>query len=98
MTLSRQLAIEYGNGFSEKNLRRMVQFSEVFSNEKVVVSLVRQLSWSHFTTLIPIKDNIKRDFYAEMCRVEQWNVRTLRNRINSMLYERTALSKKPESK
>lgn len=95
-TLSRQLATDYGNGFAEKSLRRMIQFAEVFPDEKIVVSLIRQLSWSHFVELIPLKDDIKRDFYAELCRVEGWNVRTLRNKIDSMLYERTALSKKPE--
>jgi len=96
VTLSRQLAIDYGNGFSDKNLRRMIQFAEVFQNDQIVISLVRQLSWSHFHSLIAIKDEIKRDFYAEMCRVEQWNVRTLRKKIDSMLFERTALSRKPE--
>lgn len=74
----------------------MIQFSEIFSDEQIVASLMRQLSWSHFLMLIPIKDITKRDFYAEMCRIEKWNTRTLRNKINSMLYERTALSKKPE--
>ena len=57
---------------------------------------MRQLSWTHFTVLIPIKDTIKRDFYAEMCRMGKWNVRTLQKKIDSMLFERTALSKKPE--
>lgn len=75
----------------------MIQFAEVFSDEQIVVSLTRQLSWTHFVTLMPLKDDIKRDFYAEMCRVEGWSVRTLKNKIDSMLYERTALSKKPES-
>ncbi len=97
VTVSRQLTIDYGNGFSEKNLRRMMQFAEVFSDEQIVISLIRQLSWSHFTSLIPIKDDIKRDFYAEMCRLERWNLRTLRNKIDSMLFERTALSKQPET-
>ncbi|MBI5274345.1 MAG: DUF1016 domain-containing protein [Chlamydiales bacterium] len=96
VTLSRQLVLEYGNGFTEKNLRRMIQFAEAFPDEQIVASLLRQLSWSHFTALLPLKDPIKRDFYAEMCRIENWNVRTLRNKIDSMLYERTALSKKPE--
>jgi len=81
VTLSRQLARTYGNGFTDKNLRRMLQFAEIFPDEKVVVSLIRQLSWSHFTTLLPLKDPLKRDFYAEMCRIEQWNVRTLRKKI-----------------
>jgi len=94
-TVSYQLVMEYGGGFSEKNLRRMVQFAEVFPDERIVVTLSRQLSWSHFVTLIPLDQPLQRDFYAEMCRVERWSVRTLRQRIGSMLYERTALSKKP---
>ncbi|MBI5272709.1 MAG: DUF1016 domain-containing protein [Chlamydiia bacterium] len=96
-TVSRQLTSIYGKGFSDKSLRRMIQFGEVFPDEKIVASLLRQLSWTHFTFLIPIKDPLKRDFYAEMCRIEKWNVRTLDKKINSMLFERTALSKKPES-
>lgn len=96
VTLSRQLAQEYGNGFTEKNLRRMIQFAEVFSDEQLIDSLMRQLSWSHFTTLLTVKDSLKRDFYAEMCRIEKWNVRTLRQKIRSLLFERTAISKKPE--
>ncbi len=96
VTVSRQLVADYGNGFTDKNLRRMIQFSEVFQDEQIVAALLRHLTWSHFTALIPVKDGLKRDFYAEMCRVERWNVRTLRSKINSMLYERTALSKQPE--
>jgi predicted nuclease of restriction endonuclease-like (RecB) superfamily len=93
--LSGQLVAEYGKGFSEKNLRRMIQFAEVFSDQEIVVSLTRQLSWTHFVALIPMKDPLQREFYAEMCRVERWSVRTLRKKINSMLYERTAISRKP---
>lgn len=95
-SLGRQLSIEYGNGFTEKNLRRMIQFAEIYHDKKIVVSLIRQLSWTHFIAIIPLKDSLQRDFYAEMCRIERWSVRTLRNKIDSMLYERTALSKKPE--
>ena len=95
-TLSAQLTAEYGRGFSEKNLRRMIQFAAVFPEEENVVSLIRQLSWTHILALIPIDDQLKRMFYIEMCKLEQWSVRTLRQRINSMLYERTAISKKPE--
>ena len=95
-TLSRQLTDDYGNNFNEKNLRRIIQFAEVFPDKEIVVSLIRQLSWTHFIALIPLKDNIQRDFYAEMCRIERWSVRTLRKKIDGMLYERTAISKKPE--
>lgn len=96
-TLSRQLAAEYGRGFEEKNLRRMVQFAEAFPEEAIVATLWRQLSWSHFRELLPLKRPLQRDFYAEMCRIEGWSVRTLASRIDSMLYERTALSRKPEA-
>ena len=70
-TLSRQLEAEYGSGFAEKNLRRMIQFAEVFPIEEIVVSLIRQLSWTHFIALIPLKEPLQRDFYAEMCRLER---------------------------
>ena len=95
-TLSHSLTTEYGRSFEAKNLRRMIQFAETFSDEKIVAALRRQLSWSHFKSLIPLKDPLKRDFYAEMCRIEHWSTRTLDKQIQSMLYERTALSKKPE--
>ena len=64
--------------------------------KEIVVTLSRQLSWSHFVGILPIKDDLQRNFYAEMCRVERWSVRTLRQKIDGMLYERTAISKKPE--
>lgn len=93
--LAKSLSHEYGNGFTEKNLHRMVQFYETFIDKKIVVSLIRQLSWTHFLRLIPIKDTLKRDFYAEMCRLENWSVSTLRHKIGHMLYERTAVARKP---
>lgn len=95
-TLSAQLNEEYGNSFSEKNIRRMMQFAEIFPTKEIVVSLIRQLSWTHILAVIPIKDPLKRAFYIEMCKLEKWSVRTFRERINSMLYERTAISKKPD--
>jgi len=97
VTLSRQLSEDYGNNFNEKNFRRMIQFAEVFSDMEIVVTLSRQLSWSHFVAILPLKDGLQRNFYAEMCRIERWSVRTLRKKIDGMLYERTAISKKPEN-
>lgn len=94
--LGRQLETEFGRGFAEKNLWRMVQFAEVFPDNQIVAALRRQLGWTHFKALIPIKDPLKRDFYAEMCRIENWNTRTLAKKIGSMLFERTAISKKPD--
>lgn len=95
--VGRQLAASYGRGFGLKNLHRMVQFATVFPDPQIVAALLRQLGWTHFTILLPLQDALKRDFYAEMCRVERWSTRELRARIDSMLYERTALSKKPEA-
>ncbi|AHC83890.1 DUF1016 family protein [Pseudomonas aeruginosa] len=95
-TLAAQLVKEYGGSFSVKNLRRMVQFAAAYPDERIVVSLIRQLSWTHFIALIPLKDPLQRDYYAQMASAERWSVRTLRERIDSMLYERTALSQKPE--
>jgi predicted nuclease of restriction endonuclease-like (RecB) superfamily len=96
-TLSRQLQAEFGNGFSRPNLFRMVRFAEAFPDPQIVSTLSRQLSWSHFVEIIPFEDPLKRDYYAEMCRLERWSVRTLRAKVGGMLFERTALSKKPEA-
>jgi predicted nuclease of restriction endonuclease-like (RecB) superfamily len=95
VSLSRQLSADYGASFGEKNLRRMIQFAEVFPDEKIVVSLIRELSWTHFLALLPLNEPLQREFYAEMCRAQRWSVRTLREKIGGMLYERTALSRKP---
>ena len=97
VTASRQLVAAYGRGYAEKNLRRMVQFAEAFPEEQIVATLSRQLSWSHFSALLPLSQPLQREFYAAMCRIERWSVRTLRERIDSMLYERTALSKQPDA-
>jgi len=94
-TLSQQLAGEFGAGFSKSNLSRMVSLFEAFPEPEIVSTLSQQLGWSHFVEIIPIKDQLKRDFYAEMCRLEHWSVRRLREKIDGMLFERTALSKKP---
>ena len=95
-TLSGQLTTEYGRGFSRFALSRMIQLSERFPNQKIVAALSHQLGWSHFMEIIPYDDDLKRDFYAEMCRLERWSVRTLRDKIRGLMYERTAISKKPE--
>ena len=95
-TLSRQLTLEYGRSFEEKNLRRMMQFANQYPDIEIVATLWRQLSWSHFKILIPIKEALERDFYTQMCRIENWSVDALRKKINSLLFQRTAISKKPE--
>jgi predicted nuclease of restriction endonuclease-like (RecB) superfamily len=93
--VSRQLTAEHGQGFSAKSLRHMLRFAEVFADETIVSALRRQLSWTHFRALIYIDDPQKRDFYVDMCRLEGWSTRTLQERIDSQLFERTLLSRKP---
>lgn len=95
-TLSAQLTAEFGRGFGRRNLEQMLRFAEVFPDEQIAQTLSAELSWSHFVELIPIEDRLKREFYAEMCRVERWSVRTLRHKIGHLLFERTAVSKKPD--
>lgn len=96
-TLSQELVRDYGKGFNPSSLTRMIKFAEVFPDEQIVASLVRALSWSHFIEILPLKQPLEREYYAELCRIERWSVRTLRERIGSQLYLRTAISKQPEA-
>jgi predicted nuclease of restriction endonuclease-like (RecB) superfamily len=93
--LSAQLVAEFGRGFTVRNLFNMIRFAEVYPDPKIVSALRAQLGWTHFRQIIAMDDPLKRDFYAEMCRIERWNTRTLEKKIGSMLFERTALSRKP---
>ncbi len=95
--LQRQLQNTFGKqGFQERNIRRMIQFASVFEDEQIVYALRRQLSWTHLKSVIYMEDPLKREFYIEMCKLEKWSSRQLQERIQSLLYERTAISKKPE--
>lgn len=96
-TVSRQLQAEYGaKGFEEKNIRRMMQFAQSFPDFQIVAPLARQLSWSHFLIVMTIKDEPKKEFYLTMAASERWSKRTLLSKIDGMLYERTAISGKPD--
>lgn len=95
-SVSRELVKEFGSGFSRANIFHMIKFSQVFDDVTIVSSLSRVLSWTHFRKLIYIEDALQREFYAQMCSLDKWSTRVLEERINSMLYERTALSKKPD--
>ena len=94
--LSERLTAEYGKGFEKSSVFKMVKFYQEFPEYEKVATLSQQLTWSHFVELLPIEDELKRDFYAVMCKNENWSVRTLRERKKSMLFERTAISKMPE--
>lgn len=95
-TLAQQLTQTYGRGWSKRQLWHCVRFAEAFPDREKVNAVCSQLSWSHFRTLSSIDDPLKRDFYLELARLEGWSVRQLNERIDSMLFERTALSRKPD--
>ena len=95
-SLSRNLTEEYGKGWSEKQLRHCLRIAETFPNKEILYALSRQLSWTHFRTIMYLKEEIRREFYIEMAKLENWDTRTLDKKIDSMLFERTAISKKPD--
>ncbi len=95
-SLAQQLTLDYGKGWSKRNLAQMVKFSEIFPDVQIVQTLSAQLSWSHFTYLVTISNPLKQEFYLTMALQERWSTRTLAERIDAQLFERTAISKKPE--
>ncbi|WP_291726006.1 PDDEXK nuclease domain-containing protein [Bernardetia sp.] len=93
--LSEKLSASYGRGYSKTNLFNVIKVYEVFDNEQIFHALSGKLSWTHLRKLMYIDDELKREFYIEMSKLENWSTRTLQNRMKSMLYERTSISKKP---
>lgn len=95
-SLSGELTEHYGRGYSVQNLWYMIEFYDEYPILQSLLGEFKGLSWTHIISLLPIRENLKRRFYATLCVKEHWSTRTLQERINSMLYERTALSKLPE--
>jgi len=84
--LARQLTADFGKGWSEQQLRHCLRLADTFPDEQILSTVRRELSWSHLKALIYIDDQLKRDFYIEICRVERWSVRQLQEHINSLLF------------
>lgn len=95
--LAERLTRDYGSGFSHSGLTRMAKFFDCLPAEEIVATLSQQLSWSHFVELIKVDDPTKRAFYTDLCTQFRWSVRTLRERMDGLLFERTAIAKQPES-
>ena len=96
-TVSTQLQEEFGKkGFEERTIRRMMQFAQMFPDIQIVSPLVSKLSWSHFLIVMPLKDELQREFYLTMAASERWSKRTLQAKIDGMLFERTAIATKPD--
>ena len=93
-TLSQQLTQRFGKGFTYTALTRMCKVVNRFEKENIA-TLSQQLSWSHLIELAAIDDDLKREFYTHMNIAERWGIRTLRNKVDTMLFERTAIAQKP---
>jgi predicted nuclease of restriction endonuclease-like (RecB) superfamily len=94
--LAEQLTQRFGKGWSDRKLLHCIRAAYTFTKDEIVYAVRTQLTWTHLRSLMFIDDQLKRKFYMEMTRLERWDTRTLDQKINSMLYERTALSRKPE--
>lgn len=94
--LSVRLTERYGKGWSEKTLRHCLRAAETFSERDIVSAVQRQFSWTHLKSIMYISDPLARKFYMQMCYYEHWDTRTLDKKIDSQLYERTAISRRPE--
>ena len=94
--LARHLCAEYGRGWSARQLRLCIRFAQTYPEVQIVHTLCAKLSWSHLRLLAALDDAIQRDFYTGLCQLENWSVRQLQERMQSMLFERTAISRQPE--
>ena len=95
VTVSRQLQEDFGaKGFDEKSIRRMMQFAQIIPDFQIVAQLSRQLSWSHFVMVLPLKEGLQREFYLTMAANSHWSKRELEKQMDGMLYERTVIAGK----
>ena len=96
-SLGQQLSAVYGRGWSARQLRLCIRFAQTYPDAQIVHTLCAELSWSHLRLIAAVDDAVKRDFYTELCRLEGWSVRQLQERMQSLLFERSAISKQPEA-
>jgi predicted nuclease of restriction endonuclease-like (RecB) superfamily len=94
-TLSQQLTVSFGKGYTYTALTRMCKVAETF-NENSIATVSQLLSWSHLIELAIIEDTIKRTFYIQLCAQGTWSIRQLRDKMDGMLFERTVIAAKPE--
>ena len=94
--LSKRLTEQYGAGWSIYKLQHCVRAAYTFTEDEIVYATRTQLSWTHLRSLMGVKDALERQFYAQICTIEHWDTRTLDEKIDQQLYQRTAISRKPE--
>ncbi len=91
-TLSAQLRDKYGKNFELRNVQRMMQFAGLFTDIEIVSTLSTQLSWSHFVTLLPIKSQEARLYYARASANQTLGIRDLRKQISTKAFERSSIA------
>ena len=95
--VSTQLQAEYGQkGLEPRSIWRMMQFAQEFPDVQIVSAVTTKITWSHIIEILPLKDDLQREFYLTLASSERWSVRQLRKEIDGMLFERTAISGKPD--
>ena len=94
--LAKLLTGRYGSGWKYEKLKQCIRVAYAFSEEEIRYALRTQLTWTHLRSLTGVKEPLARRFYVEMCRIEHWDTRTLDEKIDGQLFERTAISRKPE--
>lgn len=94
--LSKKLKVKFGSGWGFQKLQHCVRAAYTFSEDEIMYAVRTQLSWTHLRSLMAVPDSLARQFYMEMCRIEHWSTRTLDEKIDAQLYERTALSRRPD--
>lgn len=94
--LAKLLTDKYGSGWKYEKLKQCIRVAHAFSEEEIRYALRTQLTWTHLRSLTGVKEPLARQFYVEMCRIEHWDTRTLDEKIDGQLFERTAISRKPE--
>ena len=94
--LSVKLTERYGTGWGTEKLKHCVRSAYLFSEDDIMYAARTQLTWTHLRSLMSLKDSLERQFYMEICRIEHWDTRTLDEKIDSQLYQRTAISQRPE--
>ena len=94
--LAAKLTNKYGRGWSDRSLFHCIRAAYTYTEEEIVYAVRRQFSWTHIRSLMFIEEPLARQFYMEMCRIEHWDTRTLEAKIDSKLFERTSISRKPE--
>lgn len=94
--LSARLTERYGKGWSLQTLQHCIRAAYTFTEEEIVYAVRMQFSWTQLRSVMFISDPLARQFYMQMCQYERWSTRTLEEKIDSQLYERTVISRRPE--